>query len=61
MHLPCSQNSSLVLTSENRTRDAHEPSGEPESLVGRLKYKMGDRVQHQRPEGLQETKKDKNK
>eukprot|EP00775_Hariotina_reticulata_P007182 gene7182-7396_t len=50
-------NSSLVLTSENRTRDAHEPTGEPESLVGRIKHKMGDRVQHQKPEGIE--KKDK--
>jgi hypothetical protein len=33
-----------VLTSEHRTRDAHEPSGEPESLVGRIRHKMGDRV-----------------
>eukprot|EP00879_Flechtneria_rotunda_P008744 GHRR01009158.1.p1 GENE.GHRR01009158.1~~GHRR01009158.1.p1 ORF type:complete len:300 (+),score=98.06 GHRR01009158.1:181-1080(+) len=53
-------NSSLVLTSDTRTRDAHEPTGEPESLAGRLKYKMGDRVQYQKPESLAE-KKDKSK
>ena len=46
------QNSSLVLTSEHRSRDAHEPTGEPESLVGRMKGKMGDRVQYTKPEGL---------
>lgn len=47
-----------MLTSEHRSRDAHEPSGEPESLFGRMKGKMGDRVHHTKPEGLQE-KKDK--
>lgn len=47
------QNSSLVLTSENRSRDAHEPTGEPESLVGRLRGKMGDKVLYSRPEGLE--------
>uniref|UniRef100_A0A7S3QXY0 RNA helicase n=1 Tax=Dunaliella tertiolecta TaxID=3047 RepID=A0A7S3QXY0_DUNTE len=52
-------NSTLVLTSENRTRDAHEPSGEPESLWGRMKGKMGDRVQHGRPEEVEEKKKKK--
>jgi hypothetical protein len=49
------QNSNLVLTAETRTRDATEPSGEPETLVGRLK-KMGDRVQFGKPEGLEERK-----
>jgi pre-mRNA-splicing helicase BRR2 len=53
------QNSSLVLTSETRTRDAHEPTGEPETLAGRIKHKMGDRVQHERPEMA--GKKDKSK
>ena len=52
-----SQNSNLVLTAETRTRDATEPSGEPESLHGRFgKTKMGDRVQYTKPEGL-DTKK----
>lgn len=54
-----SQNSTLVLTSENRTREAHEPSGEPESLWGRMKGKMGDRVQHGRPAEAEEKKKKK--
>jgi len=57
--LPAPQNSTLVLTSENRTRDAHEPSGEPESLWGRMKGKMGDRVLHGRPEEVEEKKKKK--
>lgn len=52
-------NSSLVLTSETRTKGGHEPSGEPETLAGRIKHKMGDRVQHERPEMA--GKKDKGK
>jgi hypothetical protein len=43
------QNSTLVLTSENRTRDQHEPSGEPETLWGRMKGKMGDRALREKP------------
>jgi pre-mRNA-splicing helicase BRR2 len=50
------QNSNLVLTAETRTREAAEPSGEPESLHGRMKGKMGDRVQYTKPEGLEERK-----
>jgi pre-mRNA-splicing helicase BRR2 len=50
------QNSSLVLTSENRTRDAHEPSGEPETLWGRMKGKMGDKALRAKPEGADERK-----
>jgi hypothetical protein len=55
---PCApvQNSSLVLTSDTRTRDAHEPTGEPETLAGRKMHKMGDRAQQQRPEGLSDKK-----
>eukprot|EP00210_Caulerpa_lentillifera_P005576 g5333.t1 len=49
-------NSSLVVTSDNRTRDSHEPSGEPESLWGRMTGKMGDKVQFSKPEGLEERK-----
>lgn len=49
------QNSNLVLTGEAK-RDAHEPTGEPETLVGRIKHKMGDRVQQSKPEGLGERK-----
>jgi len=51
-------NSSLVLTSDQRTRDAREPTGEPESLWGKLgKAKFGDRAQRAAPEGLQDRKK----
>ena len=57
---PCTcwflQNSNLVLTAETRTRDAQEPSGEPESLFGRMRGKMGDRVQYNKPEGYDERK-----
>ena len=49
-------NSSLVLTSDTRNRDSHEPSGEPESLWGRMRGKMGDRVEFSKPEGLEERK-----
>ncbi|KAK9818381.1 hypothetical protein WJX72_011703 [[Myrmecia] bisecta] len=49
-------NSNLVLTAETRTRDAAEPSGEPETLWGRMRGKMGDRVQYAKPEGLEERK-----
>lgn len=50
------QNSNLVLTAETRTREGAEPSGEPDSLWGRLKGKMGDRAMKGRPEGLDERK-----
>ena len=50
------QNSNLVLTAETRTREAAEPSGEPESLHGRMRGKMGDRVLHSKPEGYEERK-----
>lgn len=50
------QNSNLVLTAETRTREATEPSGEPDSLWGRMKGKMGDRAFKGRPEGLDERK-----
>lgn len=51
------QNSSLVLTSDTRTREPHEHSGEPESLWGRMRGKMGDRVKFDKPELLDERKK----
>lgn len=54
-HRRCPQNSNLVMTSDVK-RDAHEPTGEPETLAGRIKHKMGDRVLHSRPEGLAERK-----
>ncbi len=53
-HAP--QNSNLVLTAETRTRDAAEPSGEPDSLWGRMKGKMGDRVHYNQPEELVDRK-----
>ncbi len=45
-----------MLTAETRTREAAEPSGEPESLHGRMRGKMGDRVQHAKPEGFEARK-----
>jgi hypothetical protein len=45
----------MVLTSDVK-RDAHEPTGEPETLAGRIKHKMGDRAQQAKPEGLAERK-----
>lgn len=48
-------NSNLVVTTDVK-RDAHEPTGEPETLAGRIKHKMGDRVLHTKPEGLSERK-----
>jgi pre-mRNA-splicing helicase BRR2 len=46
-------NSSLVLTTDSRPRDTHEPTGEPESLWGRIDPKhFGDRVAHDRPPEL---------
>ena len=53
------QNSNLVLTAENRTREATEPSGEPETLWNNMKGKMGDRVQYGRPEEEKKAKKRK--
>ncbi|KAJ0247227.1 Sec63 domain-containing protein [Hirschfeldia incana] len=49
-------NSSLVLTSENRPRDTHEPTGEPETLWGKMDPKsFGDRVSKGRPRELDDT------
>lgn len=47
------QNSNLVLTSENRTHN-NEPTGEVESLAGRLTGKMGDKVSYSKPKELEE-------
>jgi hypothetical protein len=56
--LHASQNSTLVLTSENRSRDAHEPTGEPETLWGRMgKTKMGDRVRRETVDKAKDKKK----
>ncbi|PIA32529.1 hypothetical protein AQUCO_04400019v1 [Aquilegia coerulea] len=48
-------NSSLVLTTDSRPRDTHEPTGEPESLWGKIDPKdMGDRATRGRPPELEE-------
>lgn len=47
-----------MLTAEHRGRDLREPTGEPETLWGKMKGKMGDRVQYSKPEGA-DGKKDK--
>jgi hypothetical protein len=50
------QNSNLVLTAEQRTSAGREPDGSAETLWGRMKGGMGDRVVRERPEGLAEKK-----
>eukprot|EP00854_Cymbomonas_tetramitiformis_P003845 gene3845-4801_t len=51
-------NSSLVLTTDARPRDAHEPTGEPESLWGKINAKaFGDRVNSGTNTELEEKKK----
>ncbi|VFQ99826.1 unnamed protein product [Cuscuta campestris] len=48
-------NSSLVLTTDSRPRDTHEPSGEPESLFGKIEPKsFGDLAYKGRPPELDE-------
>ena len=48
-------NSSLVLTSDTRPRDTHEPTGEPESLHGKIDPKhFGDRAARGKPVELEE-------
>ncbi|XP_057975610.1 DExH-box ATP-dependent RNA helicase DExH12 [Malania oleifera] len=48
-------NSSLVLTTDSRPRDTHEPTGEPESLYGKIDPKsFGDRAYRGRPPELDE-------
>ncbi|XP_076912670.1 DExH-box ATP-dependent RNA helicase DExH12-like [Bidens hawaiensis] len=48
-------NSSLVLTTDSRPRDTHEPTGEPESLYGKIDPKnFGDRASRGRPAELDE-------
>ncbi|KAK4428256.1 DExH-box ATP-dependent RNA helicase DExH12 [Sesamum alatum] len=43
-------NSSLVLTADSRPRDTHEPTGEPESLWGKIGPKsFGDRAYRDKP------------
>ncbi|GJP31649.1 hypothetical protein CLOM_g14712 [Closterium sp. NIES-68] len=53
-------NSSLVLNLESRPRDSHEPTGEPETLWGRVDMKkFGDRAGHGRPKEVEEAAKKK--
>ncbi|XP_030492966.2 DExH-box ATP-dependent RNA helicase DExH12 [Cannabis sativa] len=48
-------NSSLVLTTDSRPRDTHEPTGEPETLWGKIDPKsFGDRAYRGRPPELDE-------
>ncbi|XP_028119477.1 DExH-box ATP-dependent RNA helicase DExH12-like isoform X1 [Camellia sinensis] len=48
-------NSSLVLTTDSRPRDTHEPTGEPETLFGKIDPKtFGDRAYRGRPPELDE-------
>lgn len=48
-------NSSLVLTTDSRPRDTHEPTGEPESLHGKIDPKtFGDRACRGKPPELEE-------
>eukprot|EP00899_Mesostigma_viride_P012040 jgi/Mesvir1/20837/Mv07930-RA.1 len=48
-------NSSLVLTSDTRPRDTGEPTGEPETLFGRIDPKsFGDRVIFGKPKELED-------
>ncbi|XP_068647248.1 DExH-box ATP-dependent RNA helicase DExH12-like [Aristolochia californica] len=48
-------NSSLVLTTDSRPRDTHEPTGEPESLWGKIDPRhFGDRVYKGKPQELDE-------
>jgi pre-mRNA-splicing helicase BRR2 len=48
-------NSSLVLTSDAKRGDAHEPTGEPETLWGRVKG-FGDRAHGRKNEELEDRK-----
>lgn len=48
-------NSSLVLTTDSRARDTHEPTGEPETLWGKIDPRsFGDRAAKGRPSELDE-------
>ncbi|CAD6222868.1 unnamed protein product [Miscanthus lutarioriparius] len=48
-------NSSLVLTTDSRPRDTHEPTGEPETLWGRIDPRsFGDRAVQNKPPELEE-------
>lgn len=48
-------NSNLVIQKETHAPSQNEPTGEPESLVGRLNYPMGDKVVRTTPQELKES------
>lgn len=52
-------NSNLVLQREGAAPSQNEPTGEPESLRGRVYSKMGDLVQYEKPKELEELKEKK--
>jgi len=52
-------NSNLVLQREGAAPSQNEPTGEPESLRGRVYQKMGDLVQTEKPKELEELKEKK--
>lgn len=52
-------NSNLVLTAEQRRRGGKEPDGSAQSLWENMAGRMGDRVQRDRPEGIDDKKKKK--
>eukprot|EP00271_Cylindrocystis_brebissonii_P012705 TRINITY_DN317_c0_g1_i1.p1 TRINITY_DN317_c0_g1~~TRINITY_DN317_c0_g1_i1.p1 ORF type:complete len:2233 (-),score=420.67 TRINITY_DN317_c0_g1_i1:1930-8628(-) len=53
-------NSSLVLTTDTRPRDTHEPTGEPETLWGKINPRsFGDRATQGKPAELEEKAKKK--
>ncbi|KAL9656222.1 hypothetical protein ABK040_007838 [Willaertia magna] len=55
-------NSNVVLTAKRKKKkEINEPSGEPETLVGKELYKMGDRVEYTKPPTSSTSKRKKNK
>mmetsp|Transcript_75394 Transcript_75394/g.157134 ORF Transcript_75394/g.157134 Transcript_75394/m.157134 type:complete len:2169 (-) Transcript_75394:248-6754(-) len=54
-------NSNLVLQREGAAPSQNEPTGEPESLRGRVYSKMGDMVAYDKPKELEELKERKRK
>ncbi|CAE8688825.1 unnamed protein product, partial [Polarella glacialis] len=54
-------NSNLVLQREGAAPSQNEPTGEPESLRGRVYSKMGDLVQYDKPKEIDEFKEKKKK
>jgi pre-mRNA-splicing helicase BRR2 len=52
-------NSNLVIQKESHAPSQNEPTGEPESLVGKLNYPMGDKVVRSNPTEFQKALKKK--